>query len=84
MRILTARARNIALDRYARRISATVHLVVSLDGVERTVAVRTSAPVHAPGGARLKDRLIASAKLMLAMQTDEPALAEAEVIRPAA
>ena len=84
MRILTARVRDITIDRGRRRMSATIHLVVVVDDVERAVAVRTSAPIQAPGGARLKDRLIASAKLMLAMQTDECSPVEAELVRPAA
>ncbi len=84
MRILSARVRNIVVDRNSRRVSATVHLHASLGGQDRTISIATSAPITTPGGAPLKDRLIASAKLIFAMQTDEAALPEATVIRPAA
>jgi hypothetical protein len=84
MRILSARAREIAHDRAAQRIQATVILFVENDGRQQEVRVRTSAPIHSPGGAPLKERLIASAKLILAMQADAHRPDEAEVVRPAA
>ena len=70
MRVLSARIRDVALDKYARRVTATVHLSLLVGGEMRCVAVRTSAPITAPGAARLKDRLIAAAKLMVAMRQD--------------
>lgn len=84
MRILTARARDIVLHSAARRIEATVILMIAAGGEEREVRVRTAAPIRAPGGAPLKDRLIASAKLILAMRSEGALLAEAELVRPAA
>ena len=84
MRILSARARNIALDRAALRIQATVILRIATVAGEREVRVQTSAPIRAPGAAPLKDRLIASAKLILAMRSEGGMLAEAELVRPAA
>lgn len=83
MRILSARAREIVLNRARRRIEATVILRVSAAGGEREVRVRTAAPIRA-GAAPLKERLIASAKLILAMGSGGAALPEAEVIRTAA
>lgn len=77
MRVLSARVRGVAVDRSSHRVSATVHLVLLVNGAERAVAVRTSAPISAPGAARLKDRLIAAAKLMVAMQADEAVLPDA-------
>ena len=84
MRILSARAREIAHDRASHRIQATVILLIESDGQEQEVRVRTSAPIASPGGASLKDRLIASAKLILAMRADKHSLPEAELVRPAA
>lgn len=84
MRILSSRIRSISVDRTTRRLSATVHLRVRLGGQDRSIAIRTSAPISAPGSAPLKDRLIASAKLIFAMQSDETTLPDADVIRPAA
>lgn len=84
MRILSSRIRSISIDRASHRLSATVHLLVTLGGQEHAVAIRTSAPITAPGGAPLKDRLTASAKLVFAMQSDETTLPDADVIRPAA
>ena len=77
MRVLSARVRGVAVDRSSHRVSATVHLVLLVNGVERAVAVRTTAPIIAPGAARLKDRLIAAAKLMMAMQSEETLLPDA-------
>jgi hypothetical protein len=77
MRILSSRLHDITPDRHAGRISATVHLLVLIDGLERDLTVRTSAPITAPGAARLKDRLIASAKLMVAMRADRNHLPDA-------
>ena len=56
MRVLSARVRGVAVDRSSHRVSATVHLVLLVNGAERAVTVRTSAPIIAPGAARLKDR----------------------------
>ncbi len=84
MRILSARARQIMFDRGERRVHATIILTVEqFDGATGEVRVRTSAPVT--GRAPLKDRLIASAKLIHAMQTDEAQWADdADSARPAA
>lgn len=84
MRILSARAREIVLNRAQRRIEATVILRVAAAGGEHEVRVRTAAPIRAAGGAPLKERLIASAKLIVAMGGGGAALPEAEVIRTAA
>lgn len=70
MRVLSARIRDVALDKNARRVTAAVHLSLLVGGEMLCVAVRTSAPTTAPGAARLKDRLIAAAKLMVAMRQD--------------
>lgn len=68
MRILSARARNIAVDRLNRQIQSTVILLLEYpDGRREERRVHTSAPISAPGGAPLRDRLIASAKLILMM-----------------
>lgn len=84
MRILSARAREITHDRTLQRIQATVILLVESDGTEREVRVHTSAPIASLGGATLKERLIASAKLILAMRLDDHCLPEAELVRSAA
>ncbi len=84
MRVLSARIRDIAVDRSTRRVAATVHLVLLIKGVERRVALRTSAPITTPGAARLKHRLIAAAKLMVAMRVDEELLPDAMTVDSAA
>ena len=82
MRILSARARDIRHDRHTGRIAATIILHIDNDGWEEVVSIPTSAPVAAPGGAPLKARLIASAKLILSMSGQR--LPEAAEVRPAA
>ena len=84
MRILSARVRNIRHDRFACRIEATVVLHVESDGWAEVVSIPTSAPVSAPGGAPLKERLIASAKLILTMSSPRQRSPEEADIRPAA
>jgi hypothetical protein len=84
MRILSTRARDISHDRFTGRVAATVILRLDRDGAEEEVHIRTSAPVHAPGGATLKERLFASAKLRLALSHPAFAASEAEAARPAA
>lgn len=84
MRILSARARNIRHDRFTHRIAATIVLHIDNDGWEEVVSIPTSAPVSAPGGAPLKERLIASAKLILAMDGPHHRPPEATEVRPAA
>lgn len=77
MRVLSARIRDISIDKAARRLTASVHLLLWIGGEEHSVAVRTSAPITAPGAAPLKSRLIAAAKLMVAMRADEGLLPDA-------
>lgn len=84
MRILSARARQISHDRLTGRVSATIVLRLDRDGAEEEVHVRASAPVLAPGGAPLRDRLFAAAKLRLALSDPAFTASEAEVARPAA
>ena len=72
MRILSARVTTIRVNRVSARVEAVVVLLAeSGGGVTREIRVPTSAPITAaitePGAAPLKDRLIASAKLILAM-----------------
>lgn len=84
MRVLSARIRDIAVDRATQKVAATVHLVLLIDGVERKVALRTSAPITTPGAARLKDRLIAAAKLTVAIRADDHLLPDALIVNRAA
>lgn len=88
MRILSARAREIALDRARKRVLSTVILLIEhQDGRQDEVRIRTSAPIRSTGAAPLRDRLIASAKLILAMSgpsSHRPPEAEAAHERPAA
>jgi hypothetical protein len=67
MRILSARARDVRHDRLAGRVAATIILHIETADGEEIACIRTSAAVAAAGGAPLKDRLVASAKLILAM-----------------
>lgn len=84
MRILSARVREISVDRIGRRVNATVILQLEhRSGEGREVRVSASAAITAPGGVPLKDRLIASAKLHLAMGGGAP-VPEAEVLPTAA
>jgi hypothetical protein len=85
MRILSARATEIRVERVYRRVDAVIVLRLDLgDGESRDLRVPTSAPITSSGGAPLKERLIASAKLILAMSHPSAPVEEAEVIRPAA
>ncbi|HQY44565.1 MAG TPA: hypothetical protein PK450_10340 [Paracoccaceae bacterium] len=77
MRVLSARIRNITIDKAARRVTASVHLLLWIGGEEYSVAVHTSAPITAPGAAPLKSRLIAAAKLMVAMRAEDGLLPDA-------
>lgn len=89
MRILSARVTTIRVNRVSARVEAVVVLLAeSGGGVTREIRVPTSAPITAPitepGAAPLKDRLIASAKLILAMSADAAPVDEAETSRDAA
>lgn len=84
MRVLSARIRDVTVDKTERRVAATVHLLLCIDGKEHSVAVPTSAPITAPGAAPLKDRLIAAAKLMTAIRADEALLPDATLADRAA
>lgn len=88
MRILCARPREIALDRARRRVLSTVILLIEHEnGSREDVRIRTSAPIASPGAVPLRDRLIASAKLIFAMNgpaSQRPPEAEANQDRPAA
>ena len=84
MRILSARARSIRHDPLTRRVAAVIVLHIENDGLEEVVSIPSSAPVSAPGCAPLKERLIAAAKLALAMSGPRHRPAEAGEIRPAA
>lgn len=85
MRILSARATTIRVNRAAARVEAVVVLLVEPgDGPVREIRVPTSAPIVATGAARLKDRLIASAKLILTMSADIGVVDEADTNRDAA
>lgn len=84
MRVLSARIRDVAVDRGTRRVAATVHLVLLIDGVEHKIALRTSAPITTPAATRLKDRLIAAAKLMVAIRADDHLLPDAMTVDRAA
>lgn len=84
MRILSARARTIRHDPVTRRVSAVIVLHIDSDGREEVVSIPASAPVSAPGCAPLKDRLIAAAKLALAMSGPRHRPADAAEARPAA
>ena len=85
MRILSARVTTIRVNRASARIEAVVVLLVETNGgVAREMRIPTSAPITAPGAAPLKDRLIASAKLILAMSVDAASVDEMEISRDAA
>jgi hypothetical protein len=85
MRILSARVSGTRVLRDAARVETVVVLTVDHGPAGLSnVCVPVSAPIVAPGGARLKQRLIASAKLIFAMAADDTALPEAEVARRAA
>lgn len=84
MRILSARARTIRHDPVTRRVSAVIVLHIDSGGQEEVVSIPASAPVSAPGCAPLKDRLIAAAKLALAMSGPRHRPADAAEARPAA
>ncbi|MGB7268608.1 MAG: hypothetical protein WBC90_03675 [Albidovulum sp.] len=85
MRILSARATQIQIDRLRRRIDAVIVLRVDQgNGDVSDLRVPTSAPIIAKGAAPLKERLVASAKLMLAMSPRTAVVEDAVVIRPAA
>ena len=89
MRILSARITGVRVNRASARIEAVVVLRVEQNGdAARELRVPTSAPIVAagvaPGAAPLKERLIASAKLILAMSADAGAVDDAETNRNAA
>lgn len=70
MRILSARVLRARRLRDFGRVEAVVMLLVKAEGqpVPYETRVLTSAPDRAPGAASLRDRLVASAKLLHAMQ----------------
>lgn len=84
MRILSSRIRELSLDRAAGRIDATV--ILTLPGPQgwHEVRVRTSAPLRVAGAAPLRERLTASAKLLLAERLPPQAWGAPERARPAA
>lgn len=85
MRILSARVTTIRVNHASARVEAVVVLLVEPSGgVAREIRVPISAPIIAPGAAPLKDRLIASAKLILAMSVDAASVDEVEISRDAA
>ena len=85
MRILSARITGVRVNRAAARVEAVVVLLVEQGGdAARELRVPTSAPIAAPGAAPLKERLIASAKLILAMSADAGPVDDAETNRNAA
>ncbi|WP_284165773.1 hypothetical protein [Frigidibacter sp. SD6-1] len=84
MRILSTRATEVMHDRTTRMISATIVIRLELGEATAERRVRVMAPVIAAGGAPLKDRLVAAAKLALAMDGRMPRPPEAELVRPAA
>ncbi len=85
MRILSARATAIRVNRALARVEAVIVLRIESAGAEPCeLRVPTSAPIVAPGAAPLKERLIASAKLILAMSTAAGAVDDAQTTRSAA
>jgi len=85
MRILSARATTIRVIRAARSVEAVIVLRLDLgDGKAVDHRVPVSAPIAAPGAAPLKERLIASAKLILAMSPVAGPVEEAVMTRNAA
>ena len=85
MRILSARVTSIRVNRAAARVEAVVVLrIEAADDPVREIRVPASAPIIATGAARLKDRLIASAKLIVTMSADAGPVDEAETNRDAA
>ena len=85
MRILSARATAIRVNRALRHIEAVIVLRLDQGGGDaRDLRVPVSAPILAPGAAPLKARLIASAKLILAMSAASGPVEEAQMTRDAA
>ncbi|MCY1128664.1 hypothetical protein OU426_17540 [Frigidibacter sp. RF13] len=84
MRILSARATEVAHDRATQMIAATIVIRIEVGEAAAEHRVRVAAPVIAQGGAPLKERLVAVAKLTLAMDGRTPRPPEAELVRPAA
>lgn len=85
MRILSARASDIRVDRLRHRVEAVISLRLDLGGGKFSEArIPTCAPISSSGGAPLKARLIASAKLILALSHHPAPLDEAIILRPAA
>lgn len=74
MRILSARVLRAHRLRELGRVEAVVMLLVKAEGRPQPYETRilTSAPAQAPGAAPLRDRLVASAKLLHAMQAPAP------------
>lgn len=70
MRILSARVIRARRLRDYGRVEAVVLLLVKAEGqpVPYEARILTSAPARAPGAAPLRDRLLASAKLLHAME----------------
>jgi hypothetical protein len=84
MRILSTRVTQVTHDRATHLIAATIVIRIEAGRGEAEHRVRVMAPVIAPGGAPLKERLVAAAKLALAMDGRMPGPPEAELVRPAA
>ena len=72
MRILSARVSRVHHNRTTGKVDAVVTLLIRepARSDDYRVIVRTSAAVHAPGGAALRDRLAASAKLIFSTCPD--------------
>lgn len=76
MRILSARVLRARHLRELGRVEAMVMLLVKPEGQGQPYEARilTSAPARAPGAAPLRDRLLASAKLLHALHAQDAPL----------